>query len=201
MAVPEDTSFARLVSLACHDLRTPLATAHGFARTLMRVGGLDPPRDRYVEIISQASAQLAELVDLLSLAARIQAGRYEPEPRAVDSAELARAASERVNRERIITGGEGAAVTVEPEATEIALAGLANCALRHGGLERVELSVAGAEIAIEPVTPSVAPIILGEDLRDLGAAVGVRIVAALGGSVELDGERLRVRLPTEAPSP
>jgi signal transduction histidine kinase len=195
MAAPEDTSFARLVSLACHDLRTPLATAHGFARTLIRVGGLDPPQDRYVEIIAQASTQLAELIDLLSLAARIQAGRYEPEPREVDSAELARASAERIDPERVVAVGEGAPVTVDPEAAEIALAGLANCALRHGGLERVELTVAGAEVAVAPVKPSVAPIILGEDLRDLGAAVGVRIVEALGGSVELEGERLRIRLP------
>lgn len=198
MAAPEDTSFARLVSLACHDLRTPLATAHGFARTLIRVGDLDPPRDRYVEIISQASAQLAELLDLLSLAARIQAGRYEPEPREVDSAELARAAAERIDPERIVVEGDGAAVSVDPEAAELALAGLANCALRHGALELVELSVAGAEVEVAPVKPSVGSIILGDDLRDLGAAVGVRIVEALGGSVELEGEHLRVRLPAAA---
>jgi signal transduction histidine kinase len=196
MAVPEDTSFARLVSLACHDLRTPLATAHGFARTLIRIGGLDPPKDRYVEIISQASTQLAQLVDLLSYAARIQAGRYEPEPREVDSAELARAAAERIDPERLVAKGEGAPVSVEPEAAEIALAGLANCALRHGGLERVELDVAGPEIAIAPLKPNVVPIILGEELRDLGAAVAVRVVGALGGSIELDGDRLLVRLPT-----
>jgi signal transduction histidine kinase len=195
MAASEDTSFARLVSLACHDLRTPLATAHGFARTLIRLGELEPPTDRYVEMISQASAQLAELVDLLSLAARIQAGRYEPEPREVDSVELARAAAGRVDPERVTVEGEGATVTVDPGAAEIALAGLANCALRHGGLETVALSVAGAEIAIAPVPPAVAPIILGENLRDLGAAVGVRVVEALGGSADLDGERLRVRLP------
>ena len=195
MAAPEDTSFARLVSLACHDLRTPLATAHGFARTLIRVGGLDPPRDRYVEIISQASTQLAELVDLLSFAVRIEAGRYEPEPRDVESVELAHAAAERIDPERVLVEGDGAGVAVDPEAAEIALAGLANCALRHGGLERVELYVAGAEVAVAPVKPSVAPIILGEDLRDLGAAVGVRIIEALGGSVDLEGERLRVRLP------
>ena len=30
----DDNAFARLVSLACHDLRTPLATVHGFATTL-----------------------------------------------------------------------------------------------------------------------------------------------------------------------
>ena len=59
----DDTEFARLVSLACHDLRTPLATVHGFATTLERGGDLEPPADRYVEMINAASAQTAELID------------------------------------------------------------------------------------------------------------------------------------------
>ena len=147
-------------------------------------------------MISEASAQLAELVDLLSITARIEAGRYEPEAREIDSSDLARAAAARIGPERVAVDGEGAAVVVDPEAAEAAVFGLANCALRHGGLARVELTLAGPEIAIAPVTEPVAPIILGEDLRDLGAAVGGRVVAALGGSVELDGERLLVRLPT-----
>jgi hypothetical protein len=37
--------------------------------------------------------------------------------------------------------------------------------------------------------------VLGEELRDLGAAVGVRVVRALGGSVELQGDTLTVTLP------
>jgi signal transduction histidine kinase len=195
MPAPEDTSFARLVSLACHDLRTPLATAHGFARTLIRLGELQPPTDRYVEMISAASAQLAELIDLLSLVARIESDRYEPELRDVDSGELARAAAERVGEGKASASGEGAPVRVEPVAAEAALYGFANCALRHGGLDKVELRVAGAEVGIAPVVPDAAPIVLGENLRDLGAAVAVRVVAALGGSTELDGETLRVRLP------
>jgi signal transduction histidine kinase len=193
MPAPEDTSFARLVSLACHDLRTPLATAHGFAKTLVRLGGLEPPRDRYVEIVSAASAQLAELVDLLSLVARIESGRYEPELREVDSTELARAAVERLGPERARVEGEGALVRVEPVAAEEALFGFANCALRHGGLEAVDLKVEGPEISVAPVTPGAAPIVVGDDLRDLGAAIAVRVVAALGGSTELDGDALRVR--------
>jgi signal transduction histidine kinase len=195
MPAPEDTSFARLVSLACHDLRTPLATAHGFARTLIRAGGLEPPQDRYVEMIGEASAQLAELVDLLSLVARIEAGRYEPELRDVDSAELARAAAERVGGGKASASGEGAGVRVEPVAAKAALFGFANCALRHGGLEAVELRVEGSEVGVAPVVPNAARIIVGEDLRDLGAAVGVRVIAAFGGSAELDGQTLRVRLP------
>ncbi|MDQ3822430.1 MAG: hypothetical protein M3321_04225, partial [Actinomycetota bacterium] len=130
---PEDTSFARLVSLACHDVRTPLATAHGFAKTLTRLGGLEPPRDRYVEMISAASEQLGEVVDLLALAARIEAGRWEPELREIATGELARAAAGRLAPEQTrVEGDEGALVLVEPAAAEIALFGLANCARRHG---------------------------------------------------------------------
>ncbi len=33
----DDNRFPRIVSLACHDLRTPLATIYGFARTLTRM--------------------------------------------------------------------------------------------------------------------------------------------------------------------
>jgi hypothetical protein len=39
-------------------------------------------------------------------------------------------------------------------------------------------------------------VVLGEDLRDLGAAVAVRLIAALGGSVSLDGDAAVVSLPT-----
>ena len=46
----DDATFARLVSLACHDVRTPLATVHGFVKTLERTAELQPPADRYLEI-------------------------------------------------------------------------------------------------------------------------------------------------------
>jgi signal transduction histidine kinase len=199
MPAPEDTYFARLVSLACHDLRTPLATAHGFARTLLRIGELEPPKDRYVEMISAASLELAELVDLLSLAARIESGRYEPELQDADSGELARAAADRVGDGKASVHGEGARVRVATDAAETALYRLAYCALRHGGLDGVELAVDGAEIAIAPIVPGAAAIVVGDDLRDLGAAVAVRVVAALGGSTALEGDVLRVRLPPAEP--
>src|SRR2546430_16799497 len=78
MSSNQDTFFARLVSLACHDLRTPLATVHGFARTITRAGDLEEPQSRYVEMIEAASDQLAELLEELSLVARIDGRRYEP---------------------------------------------------------------------------------------------------------------------------
>ena len=195
MSTGQDTSFARLVSLACHDLRTPLATVHGFARTITRAGELQEPQSRYVEMIEAASGQLAELLEELSLVARIEGDRYEPTTNERDSLELARKAVEPLEAGLVSVEGEGAPVTVDEPALERALRALARCALRHGGLDHVELRVAGAEVTIAPITPASAPVVLGEELRDLGAAVAVRVVRALGGSVELDGETLRVRLP------
>jgi signal transduction histidine kinase len=190
----EDSQFARLVSLACHDLRTPLATVHGFAQTLVRTGGLEEPAARYLEMIDTASGQIASLIDELSLGARIEAGTYDPVRREVDTLELARRAAARLGEERVQVDGEGAALELDLEATERAVAALARCALRHGGLEEVRLRVHGPELELSPVTPASAPVVLGEDLRDLGAAVAVRQLRAQGGSVELDGETLHVRL-------
>jgi signal transduction histidine kinase len=172
--------------LACHDLRTPLATVHGFAQTLLRLETLDEEKQqRYLSLIESASTELAQLLDLLSLVARIEGGRYEPVTREVDSLELAPEGAT----------GIGSPVVVEPEAVERALAALARAAARHGGVD-VSVSVDGPRIAIEPVVASAGPVVLGEEQKDLGAAVAVRLVRALGGDVALAGERLTVTLAT-----
>jgi signal transduction histidine kinase len=195
MSADQDTSFARLVSLACHDLRTPLATVHGFASTIARTAQLEEPASRYIEMIEIASGQLANLLDELGLAARIEAGRYEPTKTEVALGELVRAAAARLDEDMVRVAGEGEPVTVDAPAAERALAALVRCALRHGGLEHVDVRVEGREVRISPITPASAPVVLGEDLRDLGAAVAVRLIPALGGSVELADETLLVRLP------
>lgn len=191
-----DTAFPRLVSLAAHDLRTPLATIHGFAQTLVRMGDLGEPKQRYVEIIDAASRQLAELLDELGIAARIESGRYEPNLQPVDTLELARGAAEALGEDRVTVSGTGGEVNVDVEAAQRGVAALAQAALRHGGLEQVEVHAEGPTVTVSPVTASSGPVVLGEDLRDLGAAVAVIVVRALGGSVELDRGTLSVRLPT-----
>jgi signal transduction histidine kinase len=192
-----EATFAQLVSLACHDLRTPLATLVGFTRTLPRLVDADEKVARYLELMDAAGTQLGELLDDLSLATRIEGGRFDPAPREADSLELARAAAERVADGEVAVAGRGGAVSVERDVVVRALAHLARCALRHGGLDRVELEADGPRISLAPVGPEVLPIALGEDLRDLGAAVGVRAVTALGGSVAGEDGRLVVRLPFE----
>jgi signal transduction histidine kinase len=187
-------TFPRLVSLACHDLRTPLATVHGFARTLLRMEGIGEPMDRYLAIMEEASAQLGEFLEDLAIVARIESGRYDPGLRDADTLELARAAADRLDG-KVDVRGEGGTVTVDPDAAERSVYNLARCAIRHGGLDRLELAADGPELAFAPIPAEAVPIVLAEDLRDLGAASARRVIEALGGSLELDGERLVVSLP------
>lgn len=189
-----ENNFSGFVTLACHDLRTPLATVSGFAHTLQQTQALGEPAGRYVEMIQAASAQIAELLDDLGVVARLESGRYTPSLVEADTLELARSAAFRLG-EKAVASGAGSAVRVDRDAVERGLAGLALCALRHGGLVRVELIADGPSVWIEPVVASAAPIVLGEDLKDLSAAAARRVVEALGGSLVLEGERLQVRLP------
>jgi signal transduction histidine kinase len=188
MSVEQDTSFARLASLAVHDLRTPLATVFGFARTMQRGAELEQPLSRYVDMIIAASEQMTELLEDLGLAARIAGDRYEPVLVEVNTLELARAAVPDAD-------GMGTTITTDSPTAQRALALLAECARKHGGIESVALHVDGAELTLAPVTEAAAPVILGEELKDLGAAVAVRAIRALGGSVDLAGDRLVLGLP------
>ena len=185
---------ARIVSLACHDLRTPLATVYGFARTLRR-SQLGEPATHYVEMIEAASQQLGDLLEELSLVARIAEGRYEPALAEVDSLQLVRAAAAEVDADTVRVQGQGATVRVDEARTKRALGQLARAARRHGGLDAVSVDVRGAVVEIGPLTEYSAPVVTGEELRELQAAAAVELIQALGGSLELVEERLRVTLP------
>jgi len=58
----------------------------------------------------------------------------------------------------------------------------------------VACTVSGNELAITSVTPESGPILLGDDLRDFGAAAARIHVEALGGLVRVEGDRLLVRV-------
>ncbi|HWJ31410.1 MAG TPA: histidine kinase dimerization/phospho-acceptor domain-containing protein [Gaiellaceae bacterium] len=184
-----DSRFPRLVSLACHDLRTPLATIYGFARTLNRMEERDERTGRYLGMIEEASQQMTELLDELGAVARIEAGRWEPARRAVDTLELAR-----VEDERVTVEGEGETIETDADAVADALRSLAVAALRHGPVEHVRWNVRGRELELSPVTAAAAPVVTGEEVRDLGSLVGRAVIETLGGSFELAGEALLVRL-------
>src|ERR1700704_2530069 len=103
-----ENGFTRLVSLACHDLRTPLATVNGFAKTLPRAGTPAEGESRFVDLIEAAADQMTSLLDLLGLAVRIESGRYEPALTEADTLELASSEDE-----HIATEGNGEVVETD----------------------------------------------------------------------------------------
>ena len=180
--------FPRIVSLACHDLRTPLATVYGFARTLTRSEGHDERTARFLGMIETASEQMTELLDELGVAARVMGGRFEPTLREVDTLELVR-----TDDPRIVVGGTGVTVETDADAVGKALRSLALAALRHGPVEQVSFVVDGRLVELAPVTRAAAPIVTGEEVRDLGALVARMVLDAVGVSIALEGETLQVR--------
>jgi signal transduction histidine kinase len=187
--VTEPPPFPRLVTLACHDLRTPLATVNGFAKTLVRAGKLDERDARFVGLIETAAEQMNDLLDLLGLAARIEAGRYDPALLEADTLELARS-----DDARIEAGGTGETIGTDEPAVRRSLEALAIAAIRHGGVERVAWAVAGRELVLAPVTDGAAAVVTGDEPKDLGALVARIAIERLGGSLALEGETLRVVL-------
>lgn len=184
-----DHPFGTVVSLACHDLRTPLATVAGFAKTLIRTEGLDEQSARFASMIDAAADELSELLEELGVLARIESGRYEPALVDADTLELATSADERV-----AATGTGETIQTDAPAARRSLEALAVTAVRHGGVDRVTWTVRGRELELEPVNAAAGPVVTGEELRDFGSIVARRVIEALGGSIELDGETLRVSL-------
>ena len=180
------SSFERLVELACHDLRTPLATVNGFSKTILRAGELGDPR--YMELIDEAAEQMAVLVEQLGLAARIAAGRYDPHLVEANTLELAAASG-------VAAAGEGAAVETDADTVARSLTALAAAAARFGGAEAAPTwAVSRGSSRWRPLPRrGAAP---STDPRRRTSARSSRAArsARLGGSVELDGESLRVRL-------
>jgi signal transduction histidine kinase len=185
----KDDDFSRLVSLACHDLRTPLATIYGFARTLNRLEDQDERTARFLGMIEAASEQMTELLDDLGTASRIQGSRWEPTLRDVDTLELVQS-----DDERIAVEGKGEVVQTEVDSVGRALGSLAVAALRHGPAERVTWLVHGRELELSPISAAAAPVVTGEQNRDLGSLVARAVIEQLGGSIRLAGESLLVRL-------
>lgn len=179
--------FARLVSLACHDLRTPLATVNGFAKTLTRGGTLAEREAHFVDLIEAAAEQMTSLLDLLGLAARIESGRYEPVLAAGDTLELASSADERIGVE-----GTGEAIETDVGAVRRSLELLARCAAVHGSVPRVTWEVDGRRLRLTPLQGDAIDVVTGESPRDLGALVARLAIEALGGTLAVDGDALLV---------
>ena len=121
------------------------------------MGDLGEPKQRYLEMIDAAALQLAELLDELGVAARIEGDRYEPNRQPIDTLDLARDAAAELGEERVASRGRarasGSTSTRRSAASPLWLRQL--CGTED--LEHVELRVDGADADDRPRDRFVGP--------------------------------------------
>ena len=91
-----ETLRSDFVATASHELRTPMTSISGAARTLLRHGeGLPPHRHRdFLEMIVAESDRLARIVDQILVASRIEAGKIDVSFQRCDATGIARSVVE-----------------------------------------------------------------------------------------------------------
>jgi signal transduction histidine kinase len=193
--VPDDPpGFPEQISAACHDLRTPLASAYGFARTLERLGAVEGEHARYLAMVVEASEELGRLIDCLALVARAQDGRLVLERTSVESGELAAAALELVPAGRLSARGAGTTIEVDRSRAGAGLAWLAE-AVVHAvpGEQRLEIDARpDGAFALGPLSEVMADRFAAGtgDLRAVGALAVARVH---GGSLAREDDRIVLR--------
>jgi hypothetical protein len=190
--VPDD--FPQVISRACHDLRTPLASAFGFARTLERLGAVEGEHARYLAIVVEATEELGRLIDCLALLARAEDGRIVLEPSTVASAELAGEAIALVPGERVSLEGTGCPIEVDRGRAVSALGWLVE-AVEHAvpGAEPLVLEARGdGSFELGPLSVVMADRFV-DGAGDLRALAALTVARVHGGSLARAGERVVLR--------
>ncbi len=183
--------YPAILSAAAHDLRSPLSTVYGFARTIERLGGLEEPQAGFLAHILDAARDLDRMLDHVSILGRIGDGRFAPLAEPVATSALADAVA--------ATGAASRGPDRDPPATVLAadddavdaIALLASSAVRldpeRGGLT---IAADGPAVALAPVSEHVTPFLTGgPGARDLALTTSLQLLRALGATLVLDGER------------
>ena len=187
----EPSDLPNLVVDACHDLRTPLAAAYGFARTIERMGGVTGDNAMYLRQVIEATEELEQLIKALSAVAHSERGTLRLRPEPVDLGELTLQASELSGHalERDVKAGM---VETDAGRAVTSLAWLAApIAEAQGGKDRAWRIVSSDSVSFGPLDGNDGELFE----RDLRAYAGKRVLELAGATVELGGERLTVRFP------
>jgi PAS domain S-box-containing protein len=156
--VTEERALERLrsefVATASHELRTPMTSISGAARTLLRHGHRLPPErhETFLEMIVGESDRLSRIVDQILVASRIEAGEVDVRPERCDVVEITRsvveAAQLRAAEDIVLTVDAPPVPEVEcdPDRLRQILWSIIDNAIKYspgGGEVRVELNVDG----------------------------------------------------------
>ncbi len=80
---------SRLLSIAAHDLKTPLANIYSLADLLLEERHEGPPNYEFVELIHTSARQMSDLIDDVLSSSAAEAGKVGLHRRRVDFAEMA----------------------------------------------------------------------------------------------------------------
>lgn len=115
-----NTLKTRFLSMAAHDMRTPLASIQGFAETIAANRRLDQKNRRAVTNILTAADQMNRLTGDLTDLAVIEAGKLKMEPQPFDVAEFL---SQLLPQYSLLAGKRGLILTEEGTGQPIGLTG------------------------------------------------------------------------------
>jgi hypothetical protein len=191
-----EPDYPAILSSAAHDLRSPLSTIYGFARTIERIAPPPGPGAGFLAHILDAAQDMDRLLGHLSLLARIGDGRFAPVPAPVEAADLATRAAEGGAGER---GADADGATVQAAADEAveAIVLLATCARRldpaHGTLS---VCANGPAVVLTGVADEVVPFLgAGPGARDLALSTSLVTLRALGATIEVVDGAAHVTFP------
>lgn len=206
------------VANVSHELKTPLTSVSGYAETLLGDAPDDETTRRFLTTILENARRMQRLVDDLLDLARIESGRWQPEPEPVELAAAARDTwaelADRPQAESVEFGIDVAAgaerVLADSDALHQVLTNLLDNSLRYsapggrivcrsrldaGGIA-ISVNDTGAGIVHEHLPRIFERFYRGDPSRSreeggtgLGLAIVKHLVEAHGGSVYAESER------------
>jgi two-component system sensor histidine kinase KdpD len=195
----KSNDFPARVGAACHDLRTPLASVYGFARTLERLSDLDDQGKRCVEMVVAGSNELMRLLDDLSSVARLEGGTFVAAPAPVALHEVAEAAAteamDRIGVAVPLVQRDGGRVVTDVKLAARALANLIESVQRLSAAQEPPSLVAEGDAIVLGELSREAESRL-DSSRDLRASAATSILVELGARIERSPGTLSVVFPT-----
>ncbi len=154
-----DRAKTEFVSLASHQLKTPLSAINWYAETMLEqeIGKLNRKQKEYLENLYNSNRRMIELVNSLLNVSRIDLGTFAIEPKPTDLRELADSvvaelapilAEKRIDLSKLYATGLPI-LSVDPKLTRIVFQNYLSNAVKYtppAGTIAVELSRVGEEI-------------------------------------------------------